>query len=83
MHKPSAKAKCIASLLMCAMGIPDDRSLVAVFGHGKEASNLEAITGWVESHMDEIDAEKTISRLQDMTAQPATNTCRGGIYAEG
>jgi len=81
MHEPGAKAKQIALLLMNAMDIPDDRSLVTVFGCGDETSNLEAVTAWVESHMHEIDADEVIQRLEWTNMSAAT--CRGGTYAKG
>ena len=81
MHKSGTKAKHIASLLMHAMNIPDDRSFVTVFGRGDEASNLEAITAWVESHMHEIDADEAIQRLEWMNM--SATSCRGGTYAQG
>lgn len=84
MRKSGTNAVHIASLLMQALSIPEGRSLVSVFGCGSEASNLEAITTWVESHMNEIDAEETILRLASMTAQRSSaDDYQEGMYGNG
>jgi len=66
-------AKQIASLLIQILGLSQDDSLVAVFGTGHETNNLDAITHWVELHLNEINDEETLLRLR--------NSANGGNHA--
>jgi len=67
-------SKHIASLLMQIMKLPKDDSLVLIFGTGYETNNLDAITHWVELHLNEVDDEQeTLSRLR--------NVANGGNHA--
>jgi len=55
----------IASLLMQILHLPEDNSLVSLFGTGHEENNFDAITHWVERHLHEVDdKEATLRRLQ-------------------
>ncbi|RME59056.1 hypothetical protein D6779_05150 [Candidatus Parcubacteria bacterium] len=79
-----SNAERIASLLMQALKIPEeDRSHVSAFGFGNAASNREAITAWVASHMHEIDVEETMLRLNSMISpQSEAADHPGGTYGE-
>ena len=68
---------------MVVMGLPHGRTLVTTFGQGTEESNLEAITTWVEAHLNEIDPVETIRRLehrlQGIPSKNETETRCNGI----
>ncbi|RMH45866.1 MAG: hypothetical protein D6694_04075 [Gammaproteobacteria bacterium] len=83
MHKAQPKAKYIASLLIQVLHIPEDGSLVPVFGCGHESSNHEAITFWVETKIDEIDAEEVIFRLEQMANDHSRTDPTGGVKNDG
>jgi len=78
-NSPQASARQIADLLMQQRHLPKDNSLVQLFGTGHEATNLDAITMWVECHLHEVDdKEATLQRLQHSTRRVNRN---GGCHA--
>jgi len=84
MREPSkTTVKQIASLLMEIHRIPDDKSLVPLFGAGHESTNLDAIAHWVNSHLDEIgNEENTLLRLQHVASnQNSGGSEHGGNHA--
>jgi len=64
-NAPQSSPRQIAALLMQILHLPEDNSLVSLFGTGHEANNLDAMEHWVECHLHEIDdTEATMQRLQ-------------------
>ncbi|GAV21147.1 hypothetical protein MMIC_P2127 [Mariprofundus micogutta] len=57
----------IAKLLIEIIYIPNGHTVQSLFGDGSEASDLDAMTFWVESNINEINAQDTIQRLQHIT----------------
>jgi len=77
MSRPTqSNARQIASLLMQILHLPEDNSLVPLFGTGHEENNLDAITQWVETQLHEIDdIEVTLHRLQKKHATFKAGGC--------
>jgi len=76
------KSREIAALLINVVQLPNNQSFTSIFGKGDEASDLEAMTNWVNSNMHEIDAEEAIQRLSRITSlKQATNKAHGDDYA--
>jgi len=69
MFEANAKTKSreIAELLIDSLLLPNGHTVKSLFGNGDEASDLEAMTSWVEAHLNEADANDTLLRLKNIS----------------
>lgn len=75
-RRRNRQIKLIVAYLMQSLRIPEDKHLVTYFGNGRERDNREALTNWVEKHLNEINPDEARQRLKQL-ARKSSNSDRG------
>jgi len=71
----------IASLLIDLLYLPNGYTITTLFGKGNEATDLEAMTLWVESQINEIDTENAVLRLKRIArTRKSCSEVKGGKH---
>lgn len=64
----SPKPKVIANLLIKTLKLPEDVSLIEVFGNGHESNDVEAMQTWLNSFLP-VPPQSTFTRLRQIADQ--------------